>query len=258
MPRAQSDPERVKSVIDAVNAITEFENRVFQKAVTQERRGTSPDGLNREANARMDTRAALMLDLRQSFEGVLPLAGKKGLTLESLSDLRESVRAVCQELQGWESEWRSTCRSNRQFFQGSNTASGTKKRKKKSATTEPLWDAQDACEIWQKRCDRVMPLLNKLGDLWVALGGLEAASAADGDDGPIPPDRRSKPLTLSKAAALMGYEGSQKSKAAQLKKAINAGAIQCVRLGRQQYVFDLHDFPKASHGKVTLTDPKRP
>ena len=50
-------------------------------------------------------------------------------------------------------------------------------------------------------------------------------------------------MSLREAARLMGY-GKSRDAAEKLRAAINAGAVVCETLTRQQHVFSLDDFPK--------------
>jgi len=66
----------------------------------------------------------------------------------------------------------------------------------------------------------------------------------------LPPDRRTRPMTLKEAAHLMGYKGSAKSKAKKLKTAMNDGdeAYECIN--RQKYVFSTDSFPPDVWGRL--------
>jgi hypothetical protein len=81
------------------------------------------------------------------------------------------------------------------------------------------------------------------------------ATDLDDEDTSIPPERRTRPLGIAEAARLMGYGGGRKA-GEKLRKAMGHGAVQFKKLTRQSYVFDLNDFPQASHAKVTPTHPK--
>jgi hypothetical protein len=64
----------------------------------------------------------------------------------------------------------------------------------------------------------------------------------------IPPERRTIPLNLARAAKLIGftkYRGD-KDGAEILSKSIRDGSIVAEKLNRQSYIFDLRDFPKKS------------
>jgi hypothetical protein len=82
----------------------------------------------------------------------------------------------------------------------------------------------------------------------------------------IPPERRTRPLTMSEAARLMGYTENRagarlrttKQAVKCLRAAINYGAIACEKLNRQQYIFDINDFPEAVHAQLTPTGPRSP
>jgi hypothetical protein len=59
---------------------------------------------------------------------------------------------------------------------------------------------------------------------------------------PIPPEYRTKPMSLRKAARLMGFTDS-KDGAEYLRAAIRDGSIRCESLTRQTHVFDKRQFP---------------
>jgi hypothetical protein len=59
----------------------------------------------------------------------------------------------------------------------------------------------------------------------------------------IPPEDRTRPMTLKEAAQLMGYEGGKQG-ASRLSQAIDSGAVKAESRTRQQYVFTKQDFPK--------------
>jgi site-specific DNA-cytosine methylase len=67
--------------------------------------------------------------------------------------------------------------------------------------------------------------------------------------GKIPPDRRTRPLTLREAARLMGF-GGNKGGAAQLKRHIEVRALKAKKQSRQAYVFDRTDFPESNWPKL--------
>jgi hypothetical protein len=69
----------------------------------------------------------------------------------------------------------------------------------------------------------------------------------------IPPERRTVPMTLKRAAQLLGYTDyhGEKNGAEILSKSIREGTVIAEKLNRQRYVFDRHDFPAESHLKIT-------
>ncbi|MBI3461446.1 MAG: hypothetical protein HY000_00060 [Planctomycetes bacterium] len=69
----------------------------------------------------------------------------------------------------------------------------------------------------------------------------------------IPPENRTRPLTLRAAATLLGYQGNRKRRAKQLKNLIDVNAIAFEQLTRQSYVFDRNSFPKESWPKLLPT-----
>ncbi len=66
----------------------------------------------------------------------------------------------------------------------------------------------------------------------------------------IPLPCRSRPLGMAEAAKLMGYRGTKKAAAKRLKSAIDSGAIRCIRINRQTYVFDTKSFPPEALPRV--------
>jgi len=66
----------------------------------------------------------------------------------------------------------------------------------------------------------------------------------------IPPAERTKPMTLQKAAKLMGF-GNCKDAAERLRAAIDGDTIRCESLGRQLHVFSKSDFPKTVWDKLS-------
>jgi hypothetical protein len=75
----------------------------------------------------------------------------------------------------------------------------------------------------------------------------------------IPPEHRTRPMTMGEAARLMGYSRTRDTKAAvkTLRAAIDSDSIACERLSRQSYIFSRLDFPKEVWPKLTPTDPNR-
>jgi hypothetical protein len=70
----------------------------------------------------------------------------------------------------------------------------------------------------------------------------------------IPPDERTRPMSLKEAASLMGWVG--RKAAEQLRASMDSGAIKYERLSRQSYVFSRTDFPEEVWGRLIRTDPK--
>jgi hypothetical protein len=71
-----------------------------------------------------------------------------------------------------------------------------------------------------------------------------------GDQKKIPPAKRTRPMSLREAARFMGY-GTSRDAAEKLRAAIDAGAVLCETLTRQQHVFSLDDFPKKQWPQAT-------
>jgi hypothetical protein len=71
----------------------------------------------------------------------------------------------------------------------------------------------------------------------------------------IPPEQRTIPMSLKRAAQLMGYTNGRGEKDAVelLSKTIEDGTIRAERQNRQRYVFDKRDFPEESHRKLAPT-----
>jgi hypothetical protein len=59
----------------------------------------------------------------------------------------------------------------------------------------------------------------------------------------VPPDERTRPMSLQEAARLMGLGGNKKG-AERLRTYIDDGSIPCERLSRQRYIFSKVKFPK--------------
>jgi hypothetical protein len=66
----------------------------------------------------------------------------------------------------------------------------------------------------------------------------------------LPVSERTVPLTLHKAALLMGIKGGKKERAKTLRRQMDAGAIAYEQLGRQSYVFNREDFPQEARAMV--------
>jgi hypothetical protein len=85
------------------------------------------------------------------------------------------------------------------------------------------------------------------------LGEPESDAAAESV---IPPDRRTRPMSLKEAALLMGYRANEKGKkkgkqaAENLSKIIKDNNIRYICISRQRYIFDINDFPKAAHEHI--------
>jgi hypothetical protein len=71
----------------------------------------------------------------------------------------------------------------------------------------------------------------------------------------ISPENRTIPISLRKAARLMGY-GDDHTAVKRLRAAVDAGAVVCEKLTRQQFVFDRQDFPHENWSRVIPTGPK--
>jgi hypothetical protein len=135
---------------------------------------------------------------------------------------------------------------------------------------------RDWPEIW-KRFDlmvvvarRLIPMLDKHGiatvpleDLLLSNGGerqtwSDAAGVVKqlqekltgGAGGRIPAEHRTRPLGLGETARLMGYKGNRRSQTAKLRRLMEDGSLAFEKRTRQSYVFDLRDFPAASHAKA--------
>jgi hypothetical protein len=89
----------------------------------------------------------------------------------------------------------------------------------------------------------------------------EQRDASERKDSParIPPEHRTIPMTLSKAAKLMGYveHRGEKDAVEVLSKSIRDGSVKAERQNRQRYVFDRRDFPKESHPKIVPSDKRK-
>jgi hypothetical protein len=70
----------------------------------------------------------------------------------------------------------------------------------------------------------------------------------------IPPDERTRPMSLKEAASLMGLFGGKAVE--RLRNAMNRGAIKYESLTRQTYVFSRTNFPKEVWGRLIRTGPK--
>jgi hypothetical protein len=64
---------------------------------------------------------------------------------------------------------------------------------------------------------------------------------------PIPAAFRSKPITKSAAARLLG-QNPNSSGVRWLNHCIEDGTIRCEPLSRQRFVFDIRQFPESTHG----------
>jgi hypothetical protein len=73
----------------------------------------------------------------------------------------------------------------------------------------------------------------------------------------IPPENRTRPMTLREAARLMGYARTRNSKKAvvTLRNAMDDGLVPHEKINRQCYVFDRNKFPSEVWSKLTPTDP---
>jgi hypothetical protein len=72
----------------------------------------------------------------------------------------------------------------------------------------------------------------------------------------IAPEHRTIPMSLKVAARLLGYtkttgeRRNMKDAAELLRKSIDEGLVACMRLSRQQYIFDRTQFPQESQDKI--------
>jgi hypothetical protein len=96
-------------------------------------------------------------------------------------------------------------------------------------------------------------VLAELETAWLLLYPSDPAMPAK-----IPAERRVRPMTLGKAAVLMGYTGGKKKAGKRLRALIDKGIIRCERHSRQNYVFDRNDFPKENWPKVLPPSLTRP
>jgi hypothetical protein len=70
----------------------------------------------------------------------------------------------------------------------------------------------------------------------------------------IPPERRTIPMTLKKAAECLGYTDhhGEKNAVEMLSKSIRDGSFRAEKLNRQRYVFDRSDFPEEAQQEIKL------
>lgn len=87
-----------------------------------------------------------------------------------------------------------------------------------------------------------------LRDEWAAA---RVAIMGEAKSPEIPSDLRTIPMTLSRAAKLMGRIGSRKKAAEWLRKCIDDGKVQAEKINRQTYVFSRQAFPKEQWCRVT-------
>ncbi len=66
----------------------------------------------------------------------------------------------------------------------------------------------------------------------------------------IPPDKRTRPMTLKEAAHRMGYKGSAKSIAKKLRAAMDDEDVPYERINRQKYFFSMDSFPPEVWGRL--------
>jgi hypothetical protein len=88
-------------------------------------------------------------------------------------------------------------------------------------------------------------------DLRQGILGVQAGTPTERGANPIPPARRTRPMTLSEAARHMAVRGSKPAE--KLKRQIDSGVTVAFPLNRQSWIFDLDDFPAASHPRVKPT-----
>jgi hypothetical protein len=116
----------------------------------------------------------------------------------------------------------------------------------------------DALYDWlltEKQMDKPTADALSLNDLAALLqqGTHELPRAARGRGPQIPPKHRTVPMSLRRAAKLMGYtvHRGKKDAVELLSRIIKDGSVKVERLNRQLYVFDRRDFPQESLAKIT-------
>jgi hypothetical protein len=75
---------------------------------------------------------------------------------------------------------------------------------------------------------------------------------------PIPPEQRTRPMSISEAGHLMGHKGNKKQVAKIMKGAMTGKAIRWEKFSRQRYVFDRTQFCQEVHSKLAPTGPNSP
>jgi hypothetical protein len=81
----------------------------------------------------------------------------------------------------------------------------------------------------------------------------EAVEIAPGRDETIPQERRTRPMSITEAAFLMGYRGKKDARRKRLSRLIVDKSILFIRINRETYIFDIRDFPSGSKDKIRAT-----
>jgi hypothetical protein len=81
----------------------------------------------------------------------------------------------------------------------------------------------------------------------------ESGEIPPGGDEAIPPERRTRPMSITEAAALMGYPGMKVARRKRLSRLIADKGILFIKINRKTYIFDIEDFPLESQGKIRAT-----
>jgi len=76
------------------------------------------------------------------------------------------------------------------------------------------------------------------------------------DGHPIEAAYRTRPLTKKKAAKLLGRDGDTSSAVKWISNCIKDGTITAEKLNRQNFIFDIREFPKDSHAKLKASPGK--
>lgn len=152
--------------------------------------------------------------------------------VNSNADFRQRVRAF---------PGRALCRSLKFAFREINLS-----RIASSATQEYVYARKRLC--LEPQASAICPVLYSPSEIL----GAESAPPRRRKQ-KIPSRLRTRPLSLAEAAHFMGYRRSNGSGRRQLRNAMDQGAINYERLGRQQFVFSLEDFPKENWNQVKPT-----
>jgi len=75
----------------------------------------------------------------------------------------------------------------------------------------------------------------------------------DEESGPIPPEHRTRPLSISEAAHYMGFSGRPPAPRKRLARLIKDRSILFEKINRQTYIFHMEHFPEESWDKVRAT-----
>ncbi len=108
-----SPADRVKALIDAVEAVRDYEDRFFQSVASHDppaRR--SSEQLHQELTARHEQRDDLRRKLLACCTDILTIAGLAGITVRELVDLGQRVDEACSRLRAWERECAAGRRTN--------------------------------------------------------------------------------------------------------------------------------------------------